>query len=111
MIGHWVTLAERKAKACEAIASAAQSLRSDLRTYARAHGGKFILFGSVARGDHRYDSDVDILVDFPTEQDFSAWLYAETCCRRLGLAPDIQPLSWCDATFVQTIMQDSEILQ
>lgn len=111
MIGHWITLAERKAQSRESLASAAAALRSELRTYAREHGGKFILFGSIARGDHRHDSDVDILVDFPAQDDFSAWRFAESCCRRLGLSPDIQPLSWCDAKFVQAIVTDSEILQ
>lgn len=31
---------------------------------ARHHGGRVRLFGSVARGDERPDSDIDLLVDF-----------------------------------------------
>ncbi|WP_376100065.1 nucleotidyltransferase family protein [Roseomonas sp. CCTCC AB2023176] len=28
-------------------------------------GGRYLLFGSAARGEMRHDSDVDILLDFP----------------------------------------------
>ena len=31
---------------------------------ARHNGGRVRLFGSVARGDERQDSDIDLLVDF-----------------------------------------------
>ncbi|HUP69129.1 MAG TPA: nucleotidyltransferase domain-containing protein [Acidimicrobiales bacterium] len=34
---------------------------------ARHHGGHIRLFGSAARGDDRFDSDVDLLVDFDEE--------------------------------------------
>jgi len=34
---------------------------------ARHHGNRVRLFGSVARGDDRPDSDIDLLVDFAPE--------------------------------------------
>jgi uncharacterized protein len=39
--------------------------RDDIRAVAaRHHGRRVRLFGSVARGDEREDSDIDLLVDF-----------------------------------------------
>jgi uncharacterized protein len=39
--------------------------RDDIRAaVARHHGRQVRLFGSVARGDEREDSDIDLLVDF-----------------------------------------------
>ena len=59
-----VTLTERKAAEAERRRLAVAELRVVLTGYARAHGGRFLLFGSAARGTMRYDSDVDILLDF-----------------------------------------------
>jgi predicted nucleotidyltransferase len=60
-----VTLAEREAAATERKRQAMCGLRPALAAYARSHGGRFLLFGSAARGTLRRDSDVDILTDFP----------------------------------------------
>jgi len=44
-----------------------QQRRRELVAAARAHGASHVrVFGSVARGDDRPDSDVDLLVDLPT---------------------------------------------
>ena len=72
-----VTLKERKANEAERRQRAVEDLRVALAEYARAHGGRFLLFGSAARGTMRYDSDVDILVDFRGEELDDAWAFAE----------------------------------
>ncbi len=59
-----VTLAERKAARVAWMRAALDALRASLTGYARANGGRFLIFGSAARGEPRFDSDVDILVDF-----------------------------------------------
>ena len=75
-----VTLKEQKAAEAERRLRAVDDLRSALAEYAREHGGRFLLFGSAARGDMRYDSDVDILVDFPPDTLDDAWNFAERAC-------------------------------
>jgi len=45
-----VTLAERKAAEAERRQSAVDAMRPVLAAYAREHGGRFLLFGSAARG-------------------------------------------------------------
>lgn len=62
-----VTLAERKAAEAERRRLAVAALRPAFAAYARAHGDRFLLFGSAARNEMRYDSDVDILLDFPRD--------------------------------------------
>ena len=58
------TLAERKRARVEEIRAGIDVLRKKLTEYGRAHGGKFIMFGSAVNGGLHFDSDVDILVDF-----------------------------------------------
>ena len=83
------TLQERKAAKVAAIKAGVQELAPVLAAYARDRGGRYLLFGSAARGEIRFDSDVDILVDFPLEQESAARLFAEDACMRLGLRSDV----------------------
>ncbi len=99
----YLTLAQRKEAKVAAIRGAIEDLRGDLAAYARAHGGRFLLYGSAASGDLRHDSDVDLLVDFPEAAASDAWRFAEEACWRLGLEPDIRPLAWCRPGFVERI--------
>src|SRR5580700_11265611 len=68
-----VTVAERKAAEAMRRQRAVADLRRVLDAYARGHGGRFLLFGSAARGQMRYDGDVDILVEFPPDRQGAAW--------------------------------------
>lgn len=83
------TLSERKCAKVAAMADAVEVLARDLAEYAREHGGRFTIFGSAARGQLRYHSDVDILVDFPSRIRDDAWALAESRAFALGLVPDI----------------------
>ena len=105
-----VTLTERKAAAAERKRQAVDDLRSALTAYAREHGGRFLLFGSAARGDMRYHSDVDILVDFPQPITPAAWNFTERACWDRGLEPDVMPMSWCKADFLAHIQPDIEVI-
>jgi len=98
-----VTLAERKKARVEQIRSDIARLRAELAAYARRHGGRFWLYGSAASGDLRYDSDVDILVDFEPPGLAVAVRFAEQACTGLGLKPDVKPKSWCTEVFIRRI--------
>jgi predicted nucleotidyltransferase len=106
-----VTLKERKAREAERRLLAVAELRGVLAAYAREHGGRYLLFGSAARGDMRYDSDVDILVDFPPEALDDAWNFAERACWDRKLDPDITSFTWCREQFLARIMSDLQVLQ
>jgi len=93
------TLAQRKAARVASLHEAVATLRGRLERYARTHGGRFLLYGSAARGAMRYDSDVDLLLDFPDDRLSEAWRHAEGLCRDLGLQADLCPLAWCSAEF------------
>ena len=92
-------------------AAAVDQLRPVLADYARAHGGRYLLFGSAARGDMKFHSDVDLLLDFPDTDIDDAWRYAEQACWDLGLEPDILPLGGAKPEFLAHIAPDTEYLQ
>jgi predicted nucleotidyltransferase len=106
-----VTLSERKATEARRRCDAVHDLRSALAAYAREHGGRFLLFGSAARGDMRFDSDVDILVDFPADTLGDAWNFAERACWDRHLEPDVIARSWCKADFLAHVEPDIEVIQ
>jgi predicted nucleotidyltransferase len=107
---HIVTLPERKAAEAARRAAAVEALVPVLTAYAKAHGGRFLLFGSAARGRMKFDSDVDLLMDFPTETLSEAWTFAEAACWDLGLEPDLLPYGGCKPGFLSHIAPDVRVL-
>jgi predicted nucleotidyltransferase len=107
---HGATLKERKANEADRRRRAVEDLRSALAEYARAHGGRFLLFGSAAKGTMRYDSDVDILVDFSGDAQHDAWAFAEYACWDRDLEPDIMPYTWCRPDFLAHVSPDLVVL-
>jgi len=105
-----VTLAERKAAEATRRSRAVAELRRALDAYARAHGGRYLLFGSAARGQMRHDSDVDILVEFPPDQQAAAWNFAERACWDRRLAPDVMASAWCTDDFLALVRPKTEVL-
>ena len=105
-----VTLKERKAAEADRRRRAVEDLRLALSAYAREHGGRFLLFGSAARGDMRHNSDVDILVDFPADVLDDAWNFAERACWDRRLDPDITPFSWCKGRFLERVTPDLQVV-
>lgn len=105
-----VTLAERKAAEAVRRAAAVEDLAAALTAYARAHAGRFLLFGSAARGTMRWDSDVDLLVDFPEDSISAAWGFAERACWDRALEVDILPYAGCKAAFLAHIAPDLKVL-
>lgn len=111
-----VTLAERKAAAVDKTWSALARLRpilaahARLASHARARGGRFILYGSVARGDMRHDSDVDVIVDVPAEEIPAACEAVEEACSMLRLPLDLRTLDLCRPLFLERLLVDAEII-
>ena len=105
------TLAKRKAEAAAVKAAAVGELRRSLARRARELGGRFLIYGSAARGELRHDSDVDLLLDFANQDLTSvAWGFAEDECSRLGLACDIRPITMCDERFLAHVMPEATAL-
>jgi predicted nucleotidyltransferase len=105
-----ITLTERKAAEAARRTAAVAALVPVLTAYARAHGGRFLLFGSAARGQMRFHSDVDLLMDFPAEALDEAWKFAEAACWDLGLEPDLLPFGGCKPAFLDHIAPDIRVL-
>lgn len=99
------TLTDRKAAAVAAKVAALDQLRPALRDHAQRLGGRFLLYGSAARGELRHSSDIDLLLDFPGDAATkAAWDAAEQACAGLDLDCDIRPLRWCGARFLQHVL-------
>jgi predicted nucleotidyltransferase len=103
----FLTLKARKAAKLAALRDALVTLRASLADYALANGGRYLLFGSAARGDLRYDSDIDVLVDFPDDKLAAAWRFVEDECWRLGLEPDVMPFAWCKPGFLALVAAET----
>lgn len=106
----YVQLSERKAMEAARRRAAVTDLKRELAAYARAHGGRFILFGSAARDEMRYHSDVDLLVDFPPQESGDAWNFAEEACWNRKLDPDLCYLDWYSDAFLNHIAPDAQEL-
>lgn len=104
------TLTERKRAKVARMEAAVETLAAELTAYAREHGGRFILFGSAARGELRHDSDVDVLVDFPGGSASDAWLFAEDRAWALGLKPDLSAKGWSGPRLLERVTRDGRVL-
>jgi predicted nucleotidyltransferase len=105
-----VTLTERKLLEMARRQRAVAELLPELAAYACRHGGRFLLYGSAVRGQMKYDSDVDLLVDFPDNSLGEAWNFAETVCWDRGLEPDLMPYSWCKPGFLEHVARDLRVV-
>ncbi len=100
-------LAEHKRAEAARRTDAARTLCRELAAAACGFGGRYLLYGSAARGALRYDSDVDPLLDFPDpERMTAAWTFAEERCAALGLIADILPLPTCDERFLKHVLPE-----
>jgi predicted nucleotidyltransferase len=76
----------------------------------RSKGGRFLLYGSAARGEIRFDSDIDLLVDFPADSESEAWRLAEDVCAAHGMEANIMPLAWCTPRFIAHVLPQAVVL-
>ena len=106
----YVTIEDRKRQEAERRSSAVEAICAELSDFARTRGGRFLLYGSAARGTMRHDSDIDLLVDVPADVEADAWRLAERLATKFGLEYDIQPLKWCTPAFVSKILHGARII-
>jgi len=88
-----VTLAEREAAKLTRIRASVAALCADLRAYAQAKGGRFVLFGSAARGEVRVTSDVNLAVDFPEALGWEPWAFPGKRAAAFDLRVDAVPMA------------------
>jgi predicted nucleotidyltransferase len=105
-----VTLTERKATEAARRRQEVAALLPVLAEYARGHGGRFLLYGSAARGQMKFHSDVDLLLDFPGEMLGEAWNFAEAACWDRGPEPDLMPYGWCKQPFLDHVAPDIQVV-
>lgn len=98
-----VTVPERKAREAQRRRVAAQAVMTEAKTFASTKGGRFYVFGSVAEDRVRFDSDFDVIVDFPQAVEMEAFDFIEDACRRHQLPPDIHLKSWASEGFLGRI--------
>lgn len=84
-----VAIAERKSTKLAALNAAVAAVREALSAYGRERSGRFIVFGSLARGEARFNSDLDLMIDFPSDGERAALAFAEEVCIRHGISPDL----------------------
>lgn len=109
-MGAIVTLRERHERKLAAYRASVEVLILQLGEYARAHGGRFILFGSAARGTPHDESDVDLLVDFAENESLAACRFAEELCWSLELKPDVLDIAWASERVTQRARQEGVVL-
>lgn len=109
-MGPYLTLRERHDRKLASYRDAVEALKLVLSTYAREHGGRFILFGSAARGTPHDQSDVDIIVDFPDRAAVPACSFADERCWALGLTPDVRPVGWTSDKVVARALEEGTVL-
>ena len=110
-MGKIVTRQEREDREAGRRAEAADTVMTMLRDYAASHGGRFVVFGTAARGAMRHDSDIDIWADFPLEGELGAVSFAEDVCALEGLPCDILYCGTPKAAFKDLIRDDMVVLQ
>jgi predicted nucleotidyltransferase len=105
-----VTISERKARGAAHRRSAAARVMDELKTYAGAHGGRFLVFGSVATGKVKFDSDFDVVVDFPGLEN-AAIEFVEDVCAANSLPYDVYARTTSSEAFLARIMPQAVILK
>lgn len=104
------TLPERKAIEAARRDAAASRVAEALRAYASAVGGRFVLFGSFVDRRMRYDSDLDILIDFPADRIAEAWDLVERTCAEADIEPIIRDTATSKPAFVERVLARGLIL-
>lgn len=93
-------LEERKALEASRRRAAADSVMDALERYAKAHGGRFHVVGSAVTGQMRYDSDLDVLVEFPPNHEHDAFTFVEDLCIEHRLPLDALAFRTMSARFL-----------
>jgi predicted nucleotidyltransferase len=106
----FVTVSQRKAQEASRRRDAAAAIMAELASYAAGKGGRFLVFGSVAKGRITHGSDIDVLIEFPPEAETEAWQFVEEACRRHGLNGDIHSVRTTKGEFIGRVTPDAVVL-
>ncbi|MCL8486481.1 MULTISPECIES: N-acetylmuramoyl-L-alanine amidase [Bradyrhizobium] len=105
-----VTVSERKERETARRQRAADPLMVELKAFAQRCGGHFSVFGSVAQQRLSFDSDFDVIVDIPPEQEVAAVELVEDLCRQHGLPTDIRLKSHANERLLARVADYAVIL-
>jgi predicted nucleotidyltransferase len=98
-----VTVPERKAREAARRRAAARDIMTEVKEFATVRGGRFYVFGSVAEDRIKYDSDFDVVVDFPGATETEAAEFVEQACQKRDLPSDVHLKSRASARFLDRI--------
>lgn len=98
-----VTVAERKIREAGRRRAAADFVIAEMRVFGTDRGGTFLIFGSAAEGRMKFDSDLDVVIDFPAELESEAYDFVEDACRGRGLPVEIYLKSRSSIRFLDRI--------
>ncbi|MCE7029149.1 nucleotidyltransferase family protein [Jiella avicenniae] len=104
------TLTERKANEAARRRRAADAVVEALAAFARAGEGTFTVFGSYVRKTMRFDSDLDILVEFPVERTAKAWNFVEETCAFHRIPADIHDARTMTAPFLERVRAEGLVV-
>jgi predicted nucleotidyltransferase len=102
-----VTVAERKDREAARRRAAADAVMSDLRAFGAARGGRFLVFGSAAKDRMDFDSDLDVVIDFPIDDEIEAIDFVESTCRKRDLPADVHIKSRSSDRFIEAIRKEA----
>lgn len=105
-----ITIAERKARATARRRASIERVVAELRDYAARQSGRFLIFGSAAKGLVGEHSDLDVIVDFPPSEQRKALDFLEDACLRHGVPCDPQGMPRDDSEFHQRVCDHAVIL-
>ena len=83
--------------------AAARDVMAEAREFEATGVGRFYLFGSAATDLRKYDSDFDIVVDFPLALEMEAAEFVEQACLRRQLPCDVLLKSRASERFLNRI--------
>lgn len=105
-----VTVSERKAREAAHRRSAAREVMALVMEFAVTYRGRRYVFGSVAEDRMKYDSDFDVVVDFPPDMETEAAEFVENANQRLDLPCDVNLKSRATDKFLDRIRDQMVIL-
>ena len=105
-----VTIAERDAREAARRRSAADAIIAQLKAFAISSGGRFLVFGSAAVDAMSSDSDLDVVIDFPSDRESEAVELVEDLSRAHDLPVDYYLRSLASERFLARIANEAVTL-
>lgn len=105
-----VTVLERKTRKVERLRAAVKAVMARLKDYADLNAGRYVVFGSAAREQLSFDSDLDVIVDFPGALERQANDFAEMVCRECAVPADIRLIGDASPALMARVHRDGVVL-